>query len=57
MFCMDGPSDSNGCLTFDIESIGCYDLPSSDNSVGHPNLRGNTHFVGLSEHLLCNVYR
>ena len=58
-FCLNSPDDNPGynCATYTFSDTGCYTLPSSDGGWQRPNLRGNTHYVALSSHLLCNVFR
>ncbi|KAH8909638.1 hypothetical protein BR93DRAFT_965723 [Coniochaeta sp. PMI_546] len=57
-FCVNNPDDNPGynCATYTFWNEGCFDLPQTDGSWHHPNLRGRTHYVAPSHGLFCNVY-
>ncbi|KAJ9165438.1 hypothetical protein NKR19_g304 [Coniochaeta hoffmannii] len=57
-FCVNRPEVNPGyeCASYAFYNEGCWDLPRGDGSFGHPNLRGNTHFVALSGGISCDMF-
>ncbi|OIW33492.1 hypothetical protein CONLIGDRAFT_677274 [Coniochaeta ligniaria NRRL 30616] len=57
-FCVNSPDDNPGynCATYTFNDNGCFELPQTDGSWHHPNLRGRTHYVAPSSGILCYAY-